>query len=80
MPPQVEVLALEKLSGVVQRYTYERNWEFLIAGNSKSFVFQTFAKKYMTSEEYFEILAGLIILAGLSVTTVLWFQKGMHNE
>jgi len=80
MPPQVEVLALEKLSGTIQRYTYQRNWEFLIAGNSKSFVFQTFAKGYMTSEEYFEILAGLIILAGLSMTTVLWFQKGMPNE
>ena len=80
MPPQVEVLALEKLSGTIQRYTYQRNWEVLIAGNSKSFVFQTFAKTYVTSEEYFEILAGLIILAGLSMTTVLWFQKGMHNE
>jgi len=80
MPPQVEVLALEKLSGTIQRYTYQRNWEVLIAGNSKSFVFQTFAKTYVTSEEYFEILAGLIILAGLSMTTVLWFQKGIRNE
>jgi hypothetical protein len=80
IPPQVEVLALEKLSGTVQRYTYKRNWEFLTAGNSKSFVFQTVAKNYMTSEEYFEILAGIIILAGISLTTALWLRKGIANE
>ena len=80
MPPQPEVLNLEKISGIVQRYTYQRNWEFLIAGNSKSFVFQTFARKYVTSEQYFEILAGLIILAGLSLTIFLKLQKGKANE
>jgi hypothetical protein len=80
MPPQQEVLNLEKISGTIQRYTYQRNWEFLIAGNSKSFVFQTFAKKYMTSEIYFDILAGIIILAGISLTTLLWLRKGIESE
>lgn len=75
MPPQVEVLNLEKLSGMVQRYTYQRNWEFLLAGNSKSFVYQTFAKYYLTSVQYYEILAGLIILSGLSLTIFLWFSE-----
>lgn len=80
MPPQVEVLNLEKISGMVQRYTYQRNWEFLLAGNSKSFVFQTFARNYLSSLQYYEILAGLIIFAGLSLTTLLWISGRNKNE
>lgn len=79
IPPQVEVLNLEKLSGIVQRYTYQRNWEFLLAGNSKSFVYQTFAKHYLSPVQYFEFLAGLIILAGLSLTSFLWIW-GRENR
>lgn len=79
MPPQVEVLNLEKLSGMVQKYTYERNWDFLQNGSSKSFVYQTVAKKYFSATQYYEILAGLIILAGLSLTTFLWFS-GRNNK
>lgn len=73
-PPQVEVLNLEKLSGVIQKYTYERNWDLLLSGNSKSFVFQTFAANYFTALKYFEILLSLIIFAGLFLTARLWFE------
>lgn len=79
-PPQVEVLALEKVSGMVQKYTYERNWDFLRSGNSKSFVYQTYAKNYFTATQYYEILVGLIILAGLSLTTILWVSGRSKNE
>jgi hypothetical protein len=74
-PPQVEVLNLEKVSGTVQKYTYERNWDFLRNGNSKSFVYQTVAKNYLSSVQYYEVLVGLLILAGLSLTTFLWFSE-----
>ncbi len=79
MPPQVEVLNLEKLSGIVQKYTYERNWDFLVAGNSKSFIYQTVVKNYLTATQYYEILAGLIIFAGLSLTTFLYIS-GRNNK
>ncbi|MDD2823118.1 MAG: hypothetical protein PHQ59_03470 [Candidatus Daviesbacteria bacterium] len=70
-PPKAEVLELEKVSGLVQKYTFERNWDFLRSNNSKSFVFQVAARKYMSAVQYYEILAGLIILSGLSLTTIL---------
>lgn len=79
-PPQVEVLNLEKLSGLVQKYTYERNWDFLRSGNSKSFVYQTLAKNYLTALQYYEILVGLIVFAGLLLTTFLWVSGRNKNE
>lgn len=62
IPPQVEVLNLEKLSGVVQKYTYERNWDFLVAGKSKSFVYQTFLKDYLTPVHFYQILTVVIFV------------------
>ncbi len=59
-PPQVEVLDLEKISGLIQKYTYERNWNFLMTGHSKSFVYQTFLKDYISTFGFFFILAILI--------------------
>lgn len=59
-PPKVEVLALEKLSGVEEKYTVERNWDYL-KHTSKSFVYQTFAKDKISAVQYFYILLGLSI-------------------
>lgn len=78
-PPQVEVLELEKLSGLVQKYTYERNWDFLRSGSSKSFVYQTFAKDYLPAVRYYEILVGLIVFVGLLLTSFLWIS-GRNKE
>lgn len=56
-PPQVEVLALEKQTGHEQKYTFMRNWEFLHQKyekiGSKSFVYQTWAKNYLSARQYF---------------------------
>lgn len=61
-PPQVEVLALEKLSGIVQKYTYERNYDMIRANRSKSYVFQTYAHKIMTAWEYYVFITSIIII------------------
>ena len=62
IPPKVEAVALEKISGIKEHYTYLRNWEYLMANKSKSFVYQTFAKDYLTALEYYYLIAGSIIL------------------
>lgn len=62
IPPKVEVLNLEKLSGLVQKYTYERNWDILVSGNSKSFIYQIFAKDYLSSIQYYQLIVVPIFL------------------
>ena len=57
-PPQVEVLALEKLSGKEEKYTFERNWDYL-QNDSKSFVYKSFVQGRISPVEYFYILSGL---------------------
>lgn len=61
-PPKVEVLALEKISGKEEKYTFSRNFDYLATDGSKSFVYQSWAKKYLTPPAYYRLLLGLIIL------------------
>ena len=79
-PPQVEVLALEELSGQVQKYTVERNWDF-IQSKSKSYIYGKYFVNHITPVEYFYIL--LAILSGISILLLMlnYFEKGgKENE
>lgn len=78
-PPQVEVLALEKLSGKVQKYTYERNLDILLANNSKSFIFQTYANKRLSAWNYYLLLACLISGTLAILIIFLRFSKDDQN-
>jgi hypothetical protein len=74
-PPLPEILALEKLTGKEQKYTYERNKDFLLANYSKSFVYQSFAKRYFTTFEYMIVVAGLIGFLGYTLFLSLLLIK-----
>lgn len=70
-PPKVEILALEKQTGHEQKYTFMRNWEFLHEKyekiGSKSFVYQTWGKSYLSAPEYFfSIYALVLFVSGLA--------------
>lgn len=70
IPPRIEAEAMEKVSGQVQKYTYERNKDYLVENGSKSFIYQVFLKNKLPARKYFEIITiivwsgGLILLAG----------------
>ncbi len=82
-PPKVQVLALEEQSGHEEKYTFIRNWEFLQGRydsvGSKAFVYQSWAKSYMTAKEYHEVLFSLIMTLTLGVWLVfareIFFDK-----
>ena len=74
-PPQVEVLQLEKVSGHPESYTFLRNADYLIRGNSKSFVFRAFAKKYLKATEYFLIISSLILVVSSGLIVKLYLGK-----
>jgi hypothetical protein len=80
MPPQIEVLSLEKLSGRVEPYTYKRNWDYLRDGDAKAFIFRTFGRGRLSTTQYYGILAGLIIFTGLSLTVILRLREEKTNE
>lgn len=75
-PPQVEVLGLEKLSGVEQKYTFDRNFDMLDVNKSKSFLFNTIADKYITAWQYYVVVLSLIIIPA---TVLLIWDKWIKN-
>jgi len=79
-PPQIEVLALEKQTGLVQKYTYERNWDLLNGNSSKSFVWQSFAKDYFTAPEYYALISSIILYIAISLTIYLRLDNIKSKE
>ena len=77
-PPQVEILALEKLSGREEKYTFARNLQYLDSNDSKSFVFQQYGKNIMNARQYHWILTVIIFacLLGLFAWYALVKRKG----
>lgn len=79
-PPQTEVLILEKVSGVQERYSYDRNWQFLNTSGSKSFVYQTWLYKYVTPVQYFYLIAGSIAILSTGLTVALFVNKKENGK
>lgn len=64
-PPQVEVLALEQLSGRQERYSFDRNWEYVQNSAAKSFIYQTWARQLLSSVQYYYLVLSLPVIAGI---------------
>lgn len=81
IPPKPEVLNLEKVSGLVQKYTYEKSWDFLVSGQSKSFAYQAFANNYLTSIQYYQMtVSAIFALTGGLIFYYVVFWKGKHTD
>ncbi len=71
-PPQIEILGLEKQTGLVEKYTYERNLDLLNNNISKSYSFQAYLKNYLTVPQFHKIIVGMI--SGSFALLLGWFS------
>ncbi len=74
-PPQVQILSLEQQTGMVQKYTFMRNWDAIKQGNSKSFVYQTFLSPQVTASQYYFFVTGLVVLLGFIQIISLYLSR-----
>lgn len=75
-PPQVEIAALEKVSGMKQEYTFVKNFYFLTSGQSKSFLFKAVASHYMSALNYYIYLTTILVTcAGILVGSLRFLVR-----
>lgn len=81
-PPQAEILGLEAQTGKIEKYTYERNLDYLKSNRSKAFIFKEYSHKIMTAEQYHSIILSLIYSGFMSLMCVFvfhdWFIKSIN--
>lgn len=73
-PPKVEVLAIEKISGHEEKYTYARNIQYLLTSGTKSFAYQTWFSHNFSPIQYYWIVTSLIIIVFINLLTIIFFQ------
>jgi len=71
-PPKVQVLELERVSGIEQKYTVMRNIDKLKFG-SKSYIYQAHLNQYMTSWQFYQGMGGAILAMVFVLTGYLYF-------
>jgi hypothetical protein len=79
-PPKVEVLALEELSGVQERYSYDRNFQLVQQNVSKSFLWQNYFNQFVTAYEYLVGIVSLIVVPSVVLIGLLFLRGGKKNE
>lgn len=75
VPPKEEAKLLENITNRQERFSFDRSWELLSDGKSKSFVFQTWLDGRMTSMEYFYMLFGSISVVTTLLIVIVLFTK-----
>lgn len=74
-PPKVQVLSLEEQTNKIQKYSYDRNLEYLNSQGSKSYVFNTYLKNYISPWQYYLIVTGFIVLVLGEIIIFGYFKK-----
>jgi hypothetical protein len=69
-PPKVEGASLDKITGIDQKYSFDRNFEFLQNNDLNSFIFQEYISIYLNSWNYYTILCLFIILPVLGLIII----------
>lgn len=80
LPPQVEILSLEKQTHVKQEYTYTKNLRYLEDNHSKAFFFQAFAHNYLNAWQYYLMIVSLVTLFGASLIFIHLKGKDGRNN
>jgi hypothetical protein len=78
-PPLVEIPQLEQKTGKDEKYTFERNWDYLKEQGSKSFVYRSVANKYMTATQY-QLYLTILISAPLLVMLAISAARKEEGE
>jgi hypothetical protein len=71
-PPQIQAASLSELTHSKVSYTYMRNVNDLNGNYAKSFIFQTYARNYLSAWQYYSYLA--IFLLTVTSLVLLFFH------
>ncbi|MDD2807149.1 MAG: hypothetical protein PHW95_01330 [Patescibacteria group bacterium] len=79
-PPKIEVLGLEKITGHEEKYTYDRNWQYLTTTGSKSFVYNTYLKDKISPIKFHNVISVSVSGLIITLTALLYLTKNKKNE
>jgi len=74
-PPKIQAIPLQDVTGKIERYSYDRNWEYLNTFGSKSYVFREYVSSYINARSYYFVLTTLISGLSLGIIPLLYLSK-----
>ena len=80
-PPKIEAIALEEISGKIERYSVDRNFDYLTQNKSKSYFFnEAFSEKISLWTYYTFVSVGIfLVITSLMTYTVMYVDKKLDK-
>lgn len=80
-PPKIEVQALSEVSGRIERYSVDRNFDYLTQNKSKTYLYTEVFSKYLSLWSYYIFISSgvFLIITSLIAYTVLDNDKRLIN-
>lgn len=75
IPPKVQAIPLEALTGREEKYNYKRSWDYLNQNGSKSFVYQKYLENSISAREFYTILVVVISLVSLGLLSGIYLSN-----
>lgn len=73
-PPKVQVLSLEAVTGRVERYSWDRSWEYITGGKTKSAVYESIFAPHLSPLAYFYYIFGVLSAIYLLIVVTHYFS------
>jgi len=80
IPPQIQVLELEKISGSVQKYTFDRSYDLLTQGHISSFMYKEYLSQFLSPFQMYALIVVPILLIISLIFTYLYFQHSTQSS
>ncbi len=74
-PPQIQIASLEEISGRKERFSVDRNWEYLNNSGTKSLVYNNYISKYLDPKTYYILIVSAISCLALGQMFLLYSKK-----
>lgn len=76
VPPAVEAIGLEKITGRVEKYSYDRNWDYINLQGSKSYFYRTFLSTSISARDFYLVLVSTNTIFILSLlVSYIWSTR-----
>lgn len=78
-PPEGEARALSEISGKVEKWGYDRNWQYLYANGSKSFFYKTYLSRSMDPVTFYFLITGTVSVFTVTTYFLYIFSLRKHK-
>lgn len=80
IPPKIQAESLQLLSGKTEKYSFDRNWDFLNSYGTKAYSYGSYFYKKMTPRSFYFMFSSIISMLSISIIIISYFKTHKNKS